>query len=397
MPRYLSIQGLLLTLAASALIVQILAGAQALELILVASVVAVAAWLYGRHLRGDKTSATQGPSAVQGPSEADTAFIGALDTVLGSEVSSIDEELNRVKGLIHEAVVELGRSFEQMHALAQAQSEVVRQGLERSRNSEEGVLNIRSLADHSSEVLDKLVDLLVSVSKQSIETVHHTEDMMAHLDGIFGLLEDAKSLAEQTNLLALNASIEAARAGEAGRGFAVVADEVRSLSRRSASFNEQIRERVKNAREAVARVQETVNVMASQDMSLTISEKEHIQNLFAKADDDLGQEMARSLGSLSELGGRMEGVVGDAVRSLQFEDISSQALTAAEVNVAHLKELNRELQLTRQDEAMHTGASLAGRLSRMGESVSQLYEEWESKKHKAVAQHSMDEGDVELF
>src|SRR5690606_21615261 len=105
-----------------------------------------------------------------------------------------------------------------------------------------------------------------------------------HLHGIFRVLEEARSLAEQTNLLALNASIEAARAGEAGRGFAVVADEVRKLSQRSAEFNEQIRERVEETREAVARVQENARTLAAVDLEQTTREKERIGGAAKRAE-----------------------------------------------------------------------------------------------------------------
>src|SRR3546814_17672468 len=89
-----------------------------------------------------------------------------------------------------------------------------------------------------------LADALGQVSRQSVTTVGQIDEMVKHLDAIFDLLGDVKTIADQTNLLALNAAIDAARAGEAGRGFAVVAEEVRSLSDRSTNFNEKIRKLV---------------------------------------------------------------------------------------------------------------------------------------------------------
>src|SRR3546814_6363889 len=102
--------------------------------------------------------------------------------------------------------------------------------------------------------------------------------MGKHLDAIFDLLGDVKTIADQTNLLALNAAIEAARAGEAGRGFAVVAEEVRSLSERSTNFNEQIRKLVSVSKDAIAKVRDTVGDMATRDSSVSRSE-EHTSEL----------------------------------------------------------------------------------------------------------------------
>jgi methyl-accepting chemotaxis protein len=89
---------------------------------------------------------------------------------------------------------------------------------------------VSRFAQQASQQMGQLVEALEDVSGQSTATVTHIDAMAEHLDGIFALLEDVKSIADQTNLLALNAAIEAARAGHAGRGFAVVADEVRKLA-----------------------------------------------------------------------------------------------------------------------------------------------------------------------
>ena len=42
--------------------------------------------------------------------------------------------------------------------------------------------------------LTHIHDILVDVSRQSVETVHQIDDMVDHLDGIFTLLEDVKTI-----------------------------------------------------------------------------------------------------------------------------------------------------------------------------------------------------------
>jgi methyl-accepting chemotaxis protein len=225
--------------------------------------------------------------------------------------------------------------------------------------------------------------------------------MVEHMDGIFKLLNDVKDIAEQTNLLALNASIEAARAGEAGRGFAVVADEVRKLSLRSTSFNDQIRERVSDAKRAIARVRDTVGLIASRDMNATIGAKERVNQIIDQT-GELNVYFAEKISEVSTVSDRMNEAVGHAVRSMQFEDITTQSLAAA---IRHLDRLGETLGslhglraiggLSAPDGA--AARELATRIVTLRTQLQALRAGWQQDSAKAVAQESMHSGSVELF
>ena len=326
-------------------------------------------------------------------SELQPAFNEMVDTI-NFEARIIDQEVTRVDNLIKDAVQVMMNSFHHVNELSTQQSDIVHKIIDRHDDkSSDGELNMTEFLHEAGTVLDQFVDMMMTVSRNSLETVHHIDDMVGQLDGIFKLIESVEGLASQNNLLALNASIEAARAGEAGRGFAVVADEVRSLSISSAELNNQIRDRINKAKETIATLRNSVGKMASSDISDTIETKERVGSMLANV-GSLNEFVSIRVSQISQLGAELDGAVNNAIRSLQFEDISSQALNSLHHNIHTLNQiasLIQEVDFNRPD-------SVNEPLKRLQQACKNLREAGLARNEsRTVSQTDLDEGDVELF
>ena len=324
-----------------------------------------------------------------------------LRNFIGAEVQGSRSEIDRTRELIRESVAKLGTSFDAVNRRSRQQSEVAARILDRRNGGDDSGSgsDVHRFAVQASQQMEQLVEALEAVSGQSGATVTHIDAMAEHLDGIFSLLEDVKSIADQTNLLALNAAIEAARAGEAGRGFAVVADEVRNLSERSTAFNEQIRKLAHSSKDAIARVRETVSTMASRDLDRSRQARNEAAAMLERV-DGINRNLGSGMREIAECSKAIDGSVAEAVRSLQFEDIATQALGAANLHLDRLGEINREA--TVLQELLHRNGAqcspeLRKALAQIGQRIAQMRGEWERPPHKPVTQQSMDAGSVELF
>lgn len=330
--------------------------------------------------------------------ESDSGILVEISDVLSNEIRNINGDIVRVKQLISQAIEELADGFNTISKITKQQDTLISDVIEKTGEDSSGTsINIQQFTRETSALMEEFVNILISVSEQSVETAHHIDDMVDHLDSIFELLEDSKSIADQTNLLALNAAIEAARAGDLGRGFAVVADEVRSLSARSTSFNEQIKSRVGDANNAMTYVNETVNGMASRDLDITIKAKERV-DFTLEAVQNMNIYFSDKIGEISNIEKELDGAIGVAVRSLQFEDICRQALDAVENSTGRLDEMNEILnQLNSKAKEDLTQSDLKSTLSLMMYKIKKSKSRWENENNRAVLQQSMDSGDVDLF
>ena len=162
------------------------------------------------------------------------------------------------------------RAQEAEHQITEIAQQALRRGEEVSRASSM-LMNLLVHMDHAAEVAMALDSESRAIGK---------------------LVEGITRIASQTDLLALNAAIEAARAGQHGLGFKVVAAEVRKLAEQSARSAEEVRVRVRQTQDQIARVVEAMGQ---------------------------GKEAAQGVGKVaSTVQGALDAIHSDLSRTVQF-------------------------------------------------------------------------------
>lgn len=320
-------------------------------------------------------------------------MLTSINDTLNEQIKSIEQEIERTKVLLREAIIGISSSFKELQGLNGSQQQLISQVLENITGfGDDHSTTMEDFIRDSDATLEKFVEVIVSTSKQSLKTMAYTDDMVKQFDGIFSLITQVESLASQTNLLALNAAIEAARAGDAGRGFAVVANEVRALSVNSTELNNDIRMQISSAKEIITRLREAVEHMASADMTNTLKSKKSVSDMMKQVQEVniLSNNIVDELANLTP---KITHTATTGIRSLQFEDMIYQALDSTNFNFKQLSQLSRTL--TTFDK---NSANPLSQLQSIVDECDAIKEETKFKnENRTVSQVSMDEGEVDLF
>lgn len=332
----------------------------------------------------------------------------SFETLLGatsaeeaiSQTSLIAEELERVAQIQQDAIAKLNHHFAQLESCASQQTSDLHGLLGSMLNSGESEGESDGMRHFIIEAVDLFQDIMEkfeSMSEVSMELIKAMDILHGQVGETMKLLDEIDSISDQTNLLALNAAIEAARAGEAGRGFAVVAEEVRNLSKRSGEFSGLIRAKFDESARTIDNANSIIGHIASMDMDIAMASKERLDHVVGEVEnfhDDLAQHIEKASNSSDQI----ETSVSEAVRALQFEDMSNQLLTHMEKRVDILHVYLECMEGIRQ--SCKVGLDDTERqnlLQNLQNHKERLHDLPKVVEHNPVSQSDVSHGEAELF
>lgn len=319
----------------------------------------------------------------------------------GEQFDATRGELLRAQQLFTEAIAKLIDSFHSMTDQSKRQQELGLLVISQSAGEHSDGTDFGSFTRQTSGTLRVFVDSVVENSKIAMELVEMTDRISGQVRDILGMLGEIEGISKQTNLLALNAAIEAARAGEAGRGFAVVADEVRDLSGRTAHFSQQIRGRVGNMQKSIGDAEAAINKMAAQDMTFALNSKQDVETAMNHV-AEMNVSTSNTVAELQHIAEAMEQSVGQAVMSLQFQDMVTQLIGHVSKRMDQLHDVMRDVEgassvverVAASGFEPHQADRLRAHLSAARAHLDQLSDH---TSNNPVRQDSFSSGEVELF
>lgn len=316
-----------------------------------------------------------------------------LNQFVHEQVREADDELTRVQALIQEAIGTLISSFASLSSEAQKQLVLAERLTKGEAVDDARSFSFSQFVEQISEAMSGFVEKTVENSKVAMILVERMDQLVEQVNGVKHLVDSIHAITNQTNMLALNAAIEAARAGEVGRGFAIVAEEVTRLSARTEAFSTEISDMMSSMQSSVVEAGSLINQLASQDMMFALQAKQGLDATSEQITRMDGQ-MAESLDQLHQGVMVLAGHVGDAIRSMQFQDLTTQLMTHIGYRLQGVMEALARAEQSKDE----SGSVPAESADQLRDTLNDLFGQLREKlARNPVSQDSMSSGSVELF
>ena len=282
----------------------------------------------------DLTRAELRPVASGAPTEADVdeafALLGrslGLSDAQRRALKLFARELMQVSDTVEESTQALSERFQSLADNSLDLSNRVQSviGEARTVKVEGQEIDIGEVTQSINQSLTNMIDQILLITKHAISMVYSLDDVMEYLDKVEAATADIEAINKRTFMLALNAKIEAVRAGEAGRGFAVVADEVAELARAVDGSTENIKTQVGTVVSGIKSGYETLQEVATLDMTENIQAKGKIEQMMASLigkTEFFAQTMTETAAQSEKISTDVSGLV----TGIQFQDHTKQIL-----------------------------------------------------------------------
>ena len=317
-------------------------------------------------------------------------FVQALKRELGKTLQSMQSDAEDLRSMINSAIADVTSSFFGLEQNTRREEEILRGLIDKMGSSS----NSSGGNNEALQLLQTMTDSMVASSEGSMKMVTSMNEMRENIAAIEAMLNEIEGISEQTNLLALNAAIEAARAGESGRGFAVVADEVRTLSQRSNHFSEEIRAQYRAIKSSISDASAIVGVLASSDIQVNLSTKDRFTEILGDF-ETMNKLVAETIEEVSGISEVVTSDVNSGLRALQFEDITSQAVTGLTGRMAVLENIMTDVSTMLEDSNLISDAERRAGILEQFNSLAEVISVTESTQ--SVSQGSNDESSEPVF
>lgn len=337
-------------------------------------------------------------------SPPESASTSAPIDILLSALSVIEAKLPEASNLVENKTTSFCQEFARLAEASREQGQQIESLLDvlDKISYQDETITLQTFSQLFRGTLRNSLDHILETSKLAMEMVFTLKDATEHLDILESFVMDIQKINKQTNLLALNAAIEAMRAGEDGKSFAVVAEEVKAVSIYISSLSKNMHQKIGHVTGSVRRAFETLNKVATTDMTPNLLAQEKLESLMAGMLDQ-NNKFGSILNENAHISTSISTAISGMVMDMQFQDRNSQYMENACLLLAEIKQ---ELLEIKQGHP-HSEQVLIAHLTqclKLGEFREALQQHLQKAGYSAVLPHSsthspqhINEDNIDLF